>query len=185
MHQDPTHRAADPGKKSDNDLAVAALRGDRSAFPVLVDRHLGALCSFFRYLGAQPGQVDDLVQETFYRAFRRLETYDPQRSFSTWLLSIARYLHYETYRQSKRTEIPVESLPDAYDPAIETRVVDRSMVEQALAKLSDESRLLVELRIYKDLPFAEIAPLLDEPETTLRVRFHRAMKRLRSILERG
>jgi RNA polymerase sigma-70 factor (ECF subfamily) len=170
---------------TDGELAVAAHRGDRSAFPVLVDRHLPGLCGFFRFLGAPPTQIDDLVQETFFRAFRRLETYDPTRSFGTWLLSIGRYLYYESFRKNKVREQSVEFLPENADLRFEEKTIERRMVEDALTHLSDEARLLVELRIYRDLPFVEIAELTGESEVALRVRFHRTLKLLRNFLERG
>ena len=176
---------ADLGNLSDNELAGAACQGDRAAFPILVERYVGVLSGFFHYLGASPSQVDDLVQEAFYRAFRNLESYDRKRSFSNWFLSIARYLYYEAYRKEKKREQPLENVPATCDPGIEARAVDRAMVEQALARLPEEGRLIIELRVYKDLPFADIGKLTGETEGALRVRFHRTMKLLRTMLERG
>ena len=171
--------------RTDAELAVAACRGDRSAFPVLVDRHLPGLFGFFRYLGAGPSQVDDLVQEVFLRAFKSLGTYDPARSaFGTWVFSIGRHLFYEKY-QSRGRETPMESLPETTDSGIEDRIVDRHLVEEALVRLPEGARFIIELRVFRDLPFAEIEKLTGETQGALRVRFHRAMKLLRRLLEGG
>ncbi|HNV68988.1 MAG TPA: sigma-70 family RNA polymerase sigma factor [Candidatus Ozemobacteraceae bacterium] len=179
----PHGRKATPAG-SDADLVRETLAGQNGAFDLLVDRHLSAAVGFFRYLRVPPNRLEDLVQETFLRAFRKLELYDATRSFSVWLLTIGRNLYFDERRRCSFSEVPIEHI-ERSTPSPEDEIIERHTARELLDSLPDESRLLLELRIYRDLSFPEIAELTGEAETTLRVRFHRLMLRLRLTVASG
>jgi RNA polymerase sigma-70 factor (ECF subfamily) len=164
---------------SDAHLVTLAREGRRNGFESLVHRHLPALVGFFRYLRAPPSLIDDLVQETFAKTFRNLDLYDPNRSFITWLLSIARNLFYDQCRRSAHDPVLPGELQATGTMRVEEEVIQRLSLQDLLARLPEESRFLVELRIFQDLPFAEIAKVTNESEGALRVRFHRILQQLR------
>lgn len=166
------------GECSDADLISETQAGRIGAFDLLVDRHLSAVVGFFRYLRVPPDRLEDLVQETFLRAFRKLDMFDASRSFSVWLLTIGRNLYFDERRRSSFSEVPIEHV-ERSTPSHEDEIIERFSARELLDSLSDDARLLLELRLYRDLSFPEIAELTGEAETTLRVRFHRLLRRLR------
>ncbi|MBF0544759.1 MAG: RNA polymerase sigma factor [Candidatus Riflebacteria bacterium] len=153
--------------------------GDKNSLELLIDRHLPGVLGFFGYLGAPRDIIDDLVQETFIRASRKLALYDSGRPFITWLLSIARNIFYDQCRKTAREKNLVDTLSeDKVTTAEENALIDCS-IRELLDSLPDETKLLIELRVFQGLPFQEIAKILDEPEVNIRVRFHRTISRLR------
>lgn len=168
-----------PDDASDRDLVQATRQGNREAAGRLVDRYLSALVCFARYLRVPEPMVDDVVQETFAKAFTSLDQWDPNRSLSNWLMTIARNLYYDIGRKHVREQKHVAfEMPESV-PGVADQAIARVTLDEALSRLSDDGRLMLELRVFLDLPFSEIAQILDENETTLRVRFHRVLQELR------
>lgn len=171
---------------SDRDLVAAALAGRQHGFAGLVTRNLPGLVGFLRHLEAPPSAIDDLVQETFTRAFRSLATYDVERPFITWLLSIARNTLYDERREHARQRDLAQAAAGAAmrapTPGVEEQVVGRQTLQEALASLDEPARFIIEMRLIHDLPFGDIAATTGETEGNLRVRFHRALGRLRATM---
>ncbi|MFZ2957906.1 MAG: sigma-70 family RNA polymerase sigma factor [Candidatus Ozemobacteraceae bacterium] len=172
------HESSPP---SDSQLVAEVLSGHREAFDAILVRHLSALQAYLRCLGTGPDQLDDLTQEVFLRAFRYLHSYQPARPFLGWILGIARNL----WRDRKPNPVSVDpetlSQRPTEGPTVDEQTATGAEVEQLLSPLSDPDRLLIELRVFQDLPFAEIGELLAQTETHVRVRFHRVLARLRMI----
>lgn len=164
---------------ADADLVAEVRAGRREGFEPLVRRHVPSVLGFLRYLGVPADLQDDLVQETFTRAFERLDQYEVRRPFVSWLLGIARNLFYDHCRKNSRDRRE----PPPPDPervgAIEETVLGNLSVEAILHSLPADARLLVELRIFRELPFADIGATMGVSEAPLRVRFQRVMARLR------
>lgn len=164
----------------DAELVTLALSGDQKGFEGLVDRYLPSLIGFFRYLRVPPGQIDDLVQETFTKALGALKQFDTSRPFLPWLVTIGRNHFLRQARLSKREQ----SLPEDWDlpdpGRVEEQAVTRQSLGDILRKLPEEARFLVELRIFQDLPFQEIAQITGQSEGALRVRYHRILQLLRT-----
>ena len=90
-----------PTEQSERDLVTAALEGRRDGFTELVRRHMTSLQHFLIRHNTE-ADVDDLVQETFLRAYRSLDRYDPRWRFSTWLFTIVRRLSLDEARRRRR-----------------------------------------------------------------------------------
>jgi len=163
-----------------------ARQGDEQAFAELVEayqRPVFNLC--YRMLG-DAGEAEDAAQESFLRAHRNMRRYDPTRSFSTWLLSIAS--HY-CIDQLRRRRLPVDSLeelepweeaPDP-GPGPETAVARREGREAAralLARLGPQDRAVVVLRYWDDLSTEEIAGALSLTVKAVKSRLHRARRQM-------
>jgi RNA polymerase sigma-70 factor (ECF subfamily) len=166
------------------DLIVQAQQGNKPSFEALVKKSVPCLVGFFKYLGVPFQHMDDLVQETYMRVFKSLKGFDTSKSFAPWLVTIGRHV-YDDLRKSQ-SKLPLE--PDAIPEPVfgtEEQVENRQIVRDLLKNLSDEALLLIELRIFQDLPFSEIARITGETEGALRVRFHRILGNLRSLAEKG
>lgn len=180
---------------SDSELAGRARNGEIEVFDELVRRSLQPLYAFVRRLiGGDPADADDVVQESFIKAFRHLRRYDPARPWRTWLYTIARnsaidwmrthrtiaFSHIDTDdREPFGDRIPDEQpLPDE----LLRRGQLTQEVEALLEELSPDSRSILLLHYVDGFPFEEIARTLGMPAATVRSRHHRALATLRRQL---
>lgn len=164
----------------DSRLVQAALNGDRDASAALVDRYLALLLGFFRYLGVQGDQVEDLAQETFTKALQSLGTFKTGRPFLTWLTTIGRNTFVDDLRRQRKEQQLIRNWETRtpISPADE-QLIEYESVADLIANLSPDARFLLELHVVQELSFPQIAELTGEEEGTLRVRFHRLLKHLR------
>ena len=169
-----------------------ALTGDREAFGQLVRAYERPVYNLtYRMLG-DPAEAEDAAQETFLRAFNKLATYQPERKFVNWLLSIAS--HHCIDRLRRRNRAPQLSLDGPMPPQWLTsdaprpeQVVDkkqrREQVRQVLETLPADYRAAVVLRYWYGLSYREIATTMDTTESAIKSRLHRARRMMAERLE--
>ena len=182
-----------------DDAAVVqrVLAGERDAYGVLVDRYGRRLFWSCRRLLGDPDEAEDVVQETFVRAYQHLAEYDPARRFFTWIYTIARNRCLNVLRQRKTwatrrldpgeeegaTEAVAPELAGRDDTS--DRVEDRELaaaLAACLATLSEEQRTCFELRHGEELRYEEIAAVLAVPVGTVMSRLARAREKMRACL---
>jgi RNA polymerase sigma-70 factor (ECF subfamily) len=178
---------------SDESLVRAHLDGDREAFGLLVHRHERLVLALVRRYARTGEEAADLVQQSFLRAFAAAGRVFPRMrlgepgAFRAWLLRLAVNVGKNHARDGRRWRLePVESMDL---PAESTGVIERLEVEQrkrmvraALQGLSRRQREVFALRVDGELPFAEVARVLDITENNAKVHFHHAVRRLRERL---
>jgi RNA polymerase sigma factor (sigma-70 family) len=152
----------------------------------LYEEHASALFGFLVYRTGDRGLAEDLVADTFVRAFRARRSFDRRRARpKTWLYSIALNLLRDHLRRKDAEQRALERV-GAPDPAQTVhgheRVEQRDQVQRALSTLSLEEREAVALRYGAELTVPEIAELTGQPLTTVQGRLSRALKRLRRNL---
>lgn len=167
---------------------VAAYRsGDDAAATRLVARHAPALGRFLTASGAAPDDVDDLLQECFFRAFGRLGTWRGEAPLRSWLCSIAGNLLRDQYRRQRgRVVVPIDDrdLPDTADPAAELAAADAERrVREGITRLPRLQREVFLLRAQEGLEYDAIAAALDTTPGAARVHYHHAVKRLKQLAE--
>jgi RNA polymerase sigma-70 factor (ECF subfamily) len=163
--------------------------GDEAAATALVRRHARAVARFLAAAGAGE-DVEDLVQEAFFRAFRHIAGYRAGASFRTWVLTIASNAFTDLRRRRGRR--PVVSLSD-HDVADEGAdphgdVVERDLlarVAAGVARLPPMQRDVFLLRAQQGLDYEAIARALDTSPGAARVHYHHAVKRLKRGLVEG
>ena len=171
---------------TDAALAAAWQGGSEQAAAQLVRRHASALARFLSAAGAGPGDVEDLTQEAFFKAFRGLEGWRKASSFRSWLFSIASNVRKDSYRRGGgRVVLSIEDhdMPDHHDPASE--VVAGETAERIRAGLPGLPRLQREvflLRVQQGLDYGEIAEALGTTTGAARVHYHHAVKRLKELV---
>jgi RNA polymerase sigma-70 factor (ECF subfamily) len=177
----------------DADLVEAWRRGDEGAFPEIVRRHQRALFALVRRYLKNEDDSQDVVQLTFVRAFRALGDFRGGSQLRTWLYRIAVNVALNKLRDSKaqRTERLDEEVyeagADGGPGALEGLLSAESSARLKLAveELPPKQRLVLELRVFHDLPFKEVATIAECTENTAKVNFHHAVKRLREVMKRG
>ena len=182
----------------DAELAARARDGDEPAFEELFVRHRRRVALIAARFFRQREQVEEVVQESFTKAFFALGEFTNSRdaSFAAWLARIAFNTSYdELRRQKRRPESALEELTEEEAAALagrlrdagpdaEGRAVSRDLAAKLLARLSPEDRLVLVMLDVEGLSVAEIAGVLGWTGSKVKVRAHRARAHLRRVLER-
>jgi RNA polymerase sigma-70 factor, ECF subfamily len=177
----------------DAELVRRFLAGDAQAFSELVTRHerrVYGLC--LRILG-NPEDAADATQDTLLSVVRKLEGFRGEAAFTTWLHRVAMNVCYDHLRRAQRRpvlhrvldeDLPAQEagppVPDHADA-----VADAQVVAAALAKVPEDFRVAVVLADLQDLPYEEIATVLDLPLGTVKSRVHRGRLALARALGLG
>jgi len=172
---------------TDAELIEAWGKGDETAATELVRRHARALAAYLSAAGARD-DVDDLVQETFYRAFTRLDGFRGQASFRTWIMAIGSNALKDLRRRNSRR--PVVALDDREvvdekgDPFAHTATRElEERLGNAVAKLPPMQRDVFLMRAQQGMDYDDIAGALDTSVGAARVHYHHAVKRLKKEFE--
>ena len=158
-----------------------AQKGDAEAFTQMVEayqRPVFNLC--YRMLG-EPEEAEDAAQETFLRAYDNLKRYDEERSFSTWILSIAAHYCIDQLRKRRLTFLSMDSFPNLDIPdtnpgpeAAYHRREEQQRVQALLKALNPQDRGAVVLYYWYDFSYEEIAASLSLSVSAVKSRLHRA-----------
>lgn len=167
----------------DGDLIARYRAGDERAAAELVRRHTASLARFLAIQGAPDDELDDLVQDAFFRAFRGLVSFRGGSTFRTWLLAIGANLLKDRRRQWRR-QVVVEltsDVPDrSGDPAAEAEAGwTAERLSEEIGRLAHLQREVFLLRAQQGLNYGEIAQGLGISEGSARVHFHHAVRRLK------
>lgn len=172
---------------TDTALIAAWQAGDEQAAAELVGRHARALARFLAGAGAPEADVDDLVQETFIRAFRNVDRFRGQCQFRTWLMTIGGNALKDFGRRiARRQALPLDdAVPDAAgDPHDHAEANEaEALLVEGLKLLSRLQRDVFLLRAQQGLEYAEIATALATTPGAARVHYHHAVKRLKEIVK--
>ena len=140
------------------------------------------LLNFFWRQGVSPSESEDLVQETYLRLWRHRDDYRPTAKLSTFLFLLARQVRIDALRRQTRRERRDEEWASLRPQTAEAAKFGvREDVRWALSRLSDPLRDVVELGVLQDLPYAQVAEILEIPVGTVKSRMHNALKELREI----
>ena len=170
----------------DRELAEKFRQGDRSAFDTLVRRHQKGVWRIVRRYVKRDADAADVTQQVFVRAFKALGGFRGAATVRSWLYRIAINCALSWLRDHRREE-PTELADDVLvddNPAPAKLMGDQDSVRlrAAIQQLPPKQKMVLELRIFDDLSFKEVAELADCTENTAKVNFHYAVKRLRDIL---
>ena len=173
----------------DQELIARWKRGDQRAATALVQRHGPSLARFAVSFGVRDqGEVEELVQDTFVRAFGSIDGFRGDSSFRTWLFTIERRLLVDRKRAEKRQgmhgEIREDSAATEFD-ASDTIVAAESarQVRRALDRLTPTQREVFLLRVNEGLSYKDIAATVKTTEGAARVHYHNALRTIKESLD--
>jgi RNA polymerase sigma-70 factor, ECF subfamily len=182
---------------SDEELVEAVARGDVSAFDTLVTRYQGRLYSVIYNMTSNHEDTNDLLMETFDKAYRSLGQYKKNASFYTWIYRIAlnRSINHLNKNKKHRYNFSLNDLDD--DGHLEKELQDSGLtggdkqteltelqkkLNESLQKLSEEHRAVVVLYDIDGMSHADISKIMNCSEGTVRSRLHYAHKILQKML---
>ncbi len=172
---------------------IQGLQGDDEAFTNLVETYQKPVYNLcYRMLG-EPEAAEDAAQETFLKVYQNLARYDRQRSFATWLLSIAAHHCIDKLRRRRFISFSIDEdeegqtdLPDRFAPDPEAETAKRQEHEHlhnCLQSLDPTDRAVVIMRYWQDCSELEIAHALKLTVPAVKSRLHRARRALADLLE--
>jgi len=182
----------DQPRISDERLFIRYAEGDRSALRHLMEKHTPGLLRFCQGYLKDEAEAEDAVQETFVRAIRSAATYRATHKFSTWLYAIARnhcrdilkVRSRRTALRDERREYIAETTMGA--PAGDVSRADHSLsvdtIEEALRLLTAREAETIRLTFFEEWSTRQIADLQKCSLSTVRVRRHHALEKLRTLL---
>ena len=174
-----------------------ALAGDQSAYRYLVDKHRAAIFHIIYRIVRNEEGANDLVQETFMKAFASLASYRSEYRFSTWLYKIAANASIDFLRKKRIKALSLDRPLETKDGQVEIEVADYSYhperdlvrkeqsfsIEEAIESLSPNYKEVIVYRHKEDKSYEEIADLLDIPVGTVKARIFRARELLKRKLK--
>lgn len=175
---------------SDEQLIPFISKGNEAAFNELYTRYGVRLHRYFyKMLGQNQERADDFTQDLFIKVIQKLETFDTNRSFSTWLFTIAANMCKNEYRRLERAPI-MSVVTEAVFRQVLTQFpdqIDQQLFEQQLAicveRLKPLHKSCFLLRYQEELSIKEISKIVNCPEGTVKSRIHYCLKQLAQQLQ--
>lgn len=171
-----------------------AKKGDQVAFTFLLDRYWNEVYGFIIKRTENETDAEDITIETFSKAFDKIETYNPEFQFNTWLIAIAKNVHIDLLRKKKSSlfiDISDKEDHHAYNvadstPSVEDKIITEQNLSQLLQyikELKPHYQEVIQLRYFQELSYQEIADQLDEPLSNVKIKLLRAKKLLAEIIQ--
>jgi len=170
--------------------------GNQLAFNILLDNFWNSVHNFQLKKHQNDNDAEDITIQTFSRAFDKLDTYDENYKFKTWLITISKNIHIDSLRKKNASitaEYYKEKEHEIYDIAYDNPTPeDKIITEQNLAKLLKDIKQLkpkyqevINLRYFQELSYKEISEKIGEPMNNVKVKLLRAKKLLAEIIKKS
>ena len=171
---------------TDNELVLACLNGNTSAFAGLIEKYQKAIFNTALRLVGDADEAKDITQEVFIRAYENLESFKPEYKFFSWIykMTLNRSIN-EISRRKHQAALDSEIISPEEDPGsrIDARRLAKK-IQEAITELSIDLRVVIILRHFADLSYRELSFVLEIPEKTVKSRLFSARQRLGDILAR-
>lgn len=181
-----------PARAEDTKLVQDTLSGDQNAFQELVERYQSRLFALTRHYTRNAVEIEDIVQDTFLKAFRRLDSFDHRSSFYTWIYRIATNTILDVLKRRGRSPVQAVEDPELVGeaspvecPAPSAELEDQEISEitqEVLGHLPEIFRCVLVMREFHDLAYQEIADTLGISIGTVESRLFRARARFKDKL---
>jgi RNA polymerase sigma-70 factor (ECF subfamily) len=167
---------------------LLARQGDQTAWEALMSAHQEPVFRLAYLLLGDPDEAEDIAQETFLRAYKALDGFDTERPLRPWLLRIASNLAHNRHRSIGRyigalTRFARQD-PDRIKPTTIQPEDNSQALWQAVRKMAKPFQEVIYLRYFLDMSESEMVDTLEVPAGTVKSRLHRALSKLRKIIER-
>ncbi len=168
------------------------LKGDTNAFSFLVEQYKGMVYSLALKMMKNREEAEEVSQDTFIKAYKKLDKFKGESKFSTWLYKItyrncldAIKKNKEKYRNDTIDEITINKISEAENILENLERKERAAVmNTCLLKLPEEERSILWMFYFEELSLKEIITVTDLSEANVKVKLHRARKRLLTIVKR-
>ena len=171
---------------SDEKLALKAAAGSRVSFEELIHRYSPRLFFFLRHKAATDQDIEDLIQETFLKAFRNIDRFEPERKFSTWLYTIAvrsAISHHRTKKATWSHTVSIFPLADPQEVLIQKE--ESRNIWNLARRLKPIEYEALWLHYGEDMSVKNVAKVIKKTQISVRVLLHRARLKLAKMLSKS
>ena len=171
---------------TDLEIVAHVRSGDRKAYAFLVRRHQKSLLRLSMRFVRDLDAAEDVVQESFIKAFERLASFEARSSFRSWLFQIAINTAKNKLRSKRESTLDIDNVPLGVAAQAESGLVHNAisgLLQGCVNDLPFKQRTALTLRIYEDLSFKEIAEIMECPYDTAKANYRHALMNLRERLE--
>ncbi len=172
--------------QTDFELIQDVRNGNKKAFEELVLRHekflMKSVVRFTRDLDA----AEDIVQEAFIKAYKRLNLFEGRSSFRSWLYQIALNTARNRFRRTNRESVGVDGLDLSVESSGESQLIAvdvKEILRNEIDRLPERQKMALNLRVFDDLSFKEIAEIMECPYDTAKANYRHALLKLKDRLE--
>ncbi len=172
--------------KSDFELIQDVKNGAKKSFEILVQRHEKFLMKTVVRMTRDLDAAEDVVQDTFIKAYKRLNLFEGRSSFRSWLYQIALNTARNRFRKHSRESVGADHVEVAVEGEVEAKMIAldvRGILQAEIARLPDRQRTALSLRVFEDLSFKEIAEIMQCPYDTAKANYRHALLKLKERLE--
>lgn len=172
-------------ERTEPELVVACLEGDRSAFPELVERYQIQIFNAAYRITGNRGDAQDVAQAVFLKVFERLDQFDPKYRFFSWIYKICvnEALNLVAKRRPWQA-IDLEAADPAANPEREAEASEIGhAIQLALLELKPALRVAIVLRHFRGLSYDEMGEVIGIPVKTVKSRLFAARRELRQVLD--
>lgn len=168
--------------KADLELVEEVKSGQRLAFSELVKRHQQALYRLCIRFVKDPDAAEDIVQDSFVKAYQKIHLFEGRSSFKSWLFQIAVNTAKNKLRETQAESLDLEDNQLAVDSVAHQRLEDydlKELVQKYVERLPEKQRTALMLRVFEDLSFKEIAQIMNCPYDTAKANYRHALIKLK------
>jgi RNA polymerase sigma-70 factor (ECF subfamily) len=179
--------------KSDIELVGEVRSGNRKSFSELVQRHQRQLLRLSLRFTKEQASAEDIVQESFLKAYQKIHLFEGRASFKSWLYQIAlntarnRYRERSTRADGRFDSLNIDNLQlEGVDPGAEVEMLRadvRKRIRVEVDRLPERQRIALTLRIFEDMGFKEIAEIMDCPYDTAKANYRHALLKLKERVD--
>ncbi|MFY0653536.1 MAG: RNA polymerase sigma factor [Cyclobacteriaceae bacterium] len=176
--------------RTEEELIEKILGGEWRNFAILVEKYQAKVYSYVFYLMHTREDAEEVVQDTFMKAYRSLHQFRGDASFSTWLIRIAHHNCLSRFRRKVPDRVSLDNVYDdsfsgqETDPSQELDLNDRKKIlARALERLKPEERSVVTMYYFNELSISEVSKVTDLSVSNVKVTLHRSRGKLLNILK--
>lgn len=178
-------------------LVKSYIDGDENALSVLISRHQSKIYGFIYSKVTDRDIADDIFQDTFIKVIKTLKSnaYNEEGKFLPWVMRISHNLIVDHFRRNKKMpmfreteEFSIFSIMTDNSPNVENRIITEQVesdLQRLIEELPDDQKEVLQMRIYQDLSFKEIADLTGVSINTALGRMRYALMNLRKVIEKN
>ncbi|HEV8601610.1 MAG TPA: RNA polymerase sigma factor [Patescibacteria group bacterium] len=172
-----------------NNLLLKAQSGDRESFGLIYGLYSQKIYKFIYFrIGHHKEMAEDLLSDTFVKAWLKIEQINSPKALSSWLYQVAKNNIIDYYRLKKTTvnlEEVEDTLEDAVNPVDEANLgVEQKKILELIEQLSSEQAQVIRYKFFEDLTNPEIAHIMNKNEGAVRVIQHRAILKLKELFNK-